>query len=102
VCVCLRIHVQHFFENKYSIGIALWFTKIFSIEIALREKIIVNRVCRQNFYYIQGYLIPYMFQFIVGFTTGVYVAQTYDLPKLSVITTYLQDKLKEIEKQQKK
>lgn len=43
-----------------------------------------------------------MFQFIVGFTTGVYIAQTYDLPKLSVITTYLQHKLKEIEKQQKK
>ncbi len=43
-----------------------------------------------------------MFQFIVGILTGIYIEQTYDLPKLSIITTYLQDKLKEIEKQQKK
>ena len=42
-----------------------------------------------------------MFQFIVGVLTGIYIEQTYDLPKLSIITTYLQDKLKEIEKQQK-
>lgn len=42
-----------------------------------------------------------MFQFIVGILTGIYIEQTYDLPKLSIITTYLQDKLKEIEKQQK-
>lgn len=43
-----------------------------------------------------------MLQFIIGFTTGVYVAQTYDIPKISVITTYIQKTLTEIEKQQKK
>ena len=49
-----------------------------------------------------GHTKSTMLQFIVGFTAGIYVAQTYNIPKLSVVTTYLQDKLKEIEKQQKK
>ena len=42
-----------------------------------------------------------MLQFIIGVLTGIYVEQTYHIPKLSIITTYLQDKLIEIEKQQK-
>ena len=43
-----------------------------------------------------------MLQFIIGFTTGVYVAQTYDIPKLSVITSYIQKTLTDIEKEQRK
>ncbi|MAD26206.1 MAG: hypothetical protein CMO44_18770 [Verrucomicrobiales bacterium] len=43
-----------------------------------------------------------MLQFLLGFTTGIYVAQTYNIPNISVITSFIQDKLKEIEKQQKK
>ena len=42
-----------------------------------------------------------MLQFIVGFATGVYIAQTYNIPKISVITSFIENKLKEIEKQQK-
>jgi|TARA_B100000963_G_scaffold28826_1_gene21318 hypothetical protein len=43
-----------------------------------------------------------MFQFLLGFTTGIYVAQNYNIPQISVITKIIQEKLAEIEKEHKK
>ena len=40
-----------------------------------------------------------MFQFLVGFTTGVYVAQNYNIPEITSLITFVRDKLTEYEKQ---
>jgi hypothetical protein len=43
-----------------------------------------------------------MFQFFIGFTTGVYVAQTYNIPKIIDLAKYIRDKVTEYEKEIKK
>lgn len=40
-----------------------------------------------------------MFQFLVGFTTGVYVAQNYSIPEITSLVIFVRDKLTEYEKQ---
>lgn len=38
-----------------------------------------------------------MFQFVLGFTTGVYVAQNYQIPKIIDLANYIKQKITELE-----
>ncbi|OUV29440.1 MAG: hypothetical protein CBC48_11850 [bacterium TMED88] len=38
-----------------------------------------------------------MLQFIMGFTTGIYVAQNYNIPKIIDVANYIKDKITEYE-----
>ena len=43
-----------------------------------------------------------MFQFFIGVGTGIYLAQTYELPNLAELSFYVRDQLSEHVKKRKK
>lgn len=43
-----------------------------------------------------------MFQFFLGVGTGIYLAQTYELPNLVELSSYVRDQLSEHVKKRKK
>ena len=43
-----------------------------------------------------------MFQFLLGVTTGIFIAQNYDIPDVKALGKYVRDTLVEYEKKNKK